>query len=73
MQMTDLEGNSIFSIERPDNIILCDGCNMVIYTELIKCLSFRKGFIHSAQCDDCVKEYFSGFKIVEEHEFKWQT
>ena len=69
MTMKDFHGKLIFSIPREHNLIVCDGCNSLIITELIKCLSFKKGFIHSAQCENCVNEYFSEFKTVKEHEF----
>lgn len=40
----------------------------VTETEFINCLSFKKGLIHNAQCDKCVADYFSSYKVVEESE-----
>jgi hypothetical protein len=58
-------GRFVAEIARPNNIILCDGCNSVITDEKIKCLSFSKDFIHSAQCKNCIEEYFSDFPVEE--------
>lgn len=64
--ISSLEGEVLARIPKPENMIICDGCNVLITTEFINCLSFKKGFIHSAQCDVCVAQYFSKYKIVEE-------
>ena len=42
----------------PDYEIICDGCGNLIKEEKVNALSFEENFIHSIQCDSCVKEYF---------------
>jgi len=46
-------------------IIVCDGCNKIIETPFILCLSYKKGYIHSAECQDCVDKFFSDLPIRE--------
>ncbi len=66
MVFTGLDENNnivdVSVIPKPANTIICDGCNNLIEDEIILCLVFTEGYIHSAQCPECVKEYFSDFK-----------
>ena len=71
MRLSSLNGEVLAVIPKPANTIICDGCNSIITTEYIGCLSFKKGYIHSAQCQDCIKEFFSTFRIIEQKDSEW--
>jgi len=70
MIITDSFNNVVAEIKKPvdennEIIIVCDGCNRIIETPFILCLSFKKGHIHSAECQGCVDKYFSDLPIKE--------
>jgi len=68
----DNDGKLQFTmLSRPRNVILCDGCNEKIDSEYIYCLVFTEGYIHSAQCQKCVDEYFSDLP-VKTYEIEYQ-
>lgn len=59
--------NSITVIPKPKHIIICDGCNDLITSDYIKCVTFDGGkSIHSAQCEKCIKKFFSKIPIDKE-------
>ncbi|KKN59629.1 hypothetical protein LCGC14_0540260 [marine sediment metagenome] len=66
--ISTLNNIEIVKIDKPrddDNnpIIICDGCNTIIETDFVNALCFDKDFVHSIQCVECVKEYFSEIPI----------
>lgn len=67
----DKFGNMIQEkIYKPDDTIICDGCNKLIEDDEILCLVFCEGYIHSAQCPECVKEYFPKYKQYTQEEIE---